>query len=202
MDAQLVLFDLGGVLIELGGVGELRVLAGMPDDEAVWRRWLGCRWVRAFERGQCTTEAFAEGLVRDWSLDVAPEDWLRRFLAWPLGLYEGAWDLVREIPSGVRTGCLSNTNEAHWARFARDWRLEDLFEVCFLSFRLGKVKPDPEMYEHVIQTSGCEAARILVLDDNRINVEAALAAGMQAEHVRGVEGARRVLGRRGIIGRP
>src|SRR5271163_530084 len=66
---EMVLFDLGGVLIQTGGVGPMRALSGMESDEALWARWLGCRWVRRFEAGACTPEEFAAGVVADWELD-------------------------------------------------------------------------------------------------------------------------------------
>ena len=58
---DLVLFDLGGVLIQPGGVAAMRALAGIDSDEALWARWLGCRWVQRFEAGGCTPEEFADG---------------------------------------------------------------------------------------------------------------------------------------------
>lgn len=47
-DFDYVLFDLGGLLIEVGGVRAMGDLAGIADDREVWRRWLTCRWVREF----------------------------------------------------------------------------------------------------------------------------------------------------------
>ena len=43
MDARsvdVVLFDLGGVLIDFGGVGPMKELSGITGDEELWRRWL------------------------------------------------------------------------------------------------------------------------------------------------------------------
>ena len=60
---DIVLFDLGGVLIELGGVRALRELADIASDDEVWRRWLTCPWVRTFESGQSSTAEFADGVV-------------------------------------------------------------------------------------------------------------------------------------------
>ena len=60
---DVVLFDLGGVLIELGGMGDMAAFASEPDDEEIWRRWLHCPWVRRFERGGCGAETFALRMV-------------------------------------------------------------------------------------------------------------------------------------------
>src|SRR6202035_2656115 len=60
---DLVLFDLGGVLIRPGGVAAMRALAGIDSDEALWARWLGCPWVQNFEAGGCTPGEVAGGMV-------------------------------------------------------------------------------------------------------------------------------------------
>ncbi len=87
---QVVLFDLGGVLIELGGVASMRELTGIDSDDELWRRWLGCPWVRRFESGQCSADEFAAGVVADWQLTVAPQVFLDAFEAWPVGPFPGA----------------------------------------------------------------------------------------------------------------
>ena len=48
---DVVLFDLGGVLVDFGGVQAMKELSGITDDDELWHRWLTCRWVREFERG-------------------------------------------------------------------------------------------------------------------------------------------------------
>jgi len=37
-EIDVVLFDLGGVLIRLGGMGDMAMLADERDDEEIWRR--------------------------------------------------------------------------------------------------------------------------------------------------------------------
>jgi FMN phosphatase YigB (HAD superfamily) len=59
---DLVLFDLGGVLIEVHGVHAMLELTGIKSEEELWRRWLTCRWVRRFESGGCSETEFAAGV--------------------------------------------------------------------------------------------------------------------------------------------
>ena len=68
---EFVLFDLGGVLVDPGGVGPLRTMSGIGSDEELWARWLGCPWVRRFEAGRCSPEEFAAGFVDDWGLGLS-----------------------------------------------------------------------------------------------------------------------------------
>jgi HAD superfamily hydrolase (TIGR01509 family) len=74
----------------------------------------------------------------------------------------------------------------------------DLFDHRFLSHELGLVKPDREIFEHVLARLGCPADRVLFLDDNLINVEGARAAGLHAERARGLAEVRSALARHGL----
>ena len=84
---DIVLFDLGGVLVDLGGVASMKDLAGIDDEEEIWQRWLTCRWVRGFERGECTPGGVcgrhrrrpigsltAPGVASPWGPPRAPAD--------------------------------------------------------------------------------------------------------------------------------
>jgi len=196
---EVVLFDLGGVLIRLKGVPVLAELARLDTDEEVWARWLSCRWVRDYERGRCSSEDFAAGVVADWGLELAPADFLERFRGWPDGVLEGAEELVTETRQHARVGCLSNMNPLHWHEQFAAWHLVTLFDWSFLSFELGLIKPDVEVFEHVAAALPVPPERVLFLDDNLINVEAARTVGFRSAHTRGVAEARAALVGAGLL---
>ena len=194
------MFDLGGVLAQFGGVERMRALAGVDDDEELWRRWLTCEWVRRFERGVCRPEDFAAGVVADWSLPVTGEVFLSEFTSWLVGPLPGAEELVaRTKASGAPVAVLSNTNQVHWEAGAGQWPLLGMFDRAFLSFEIGMVKPDREIFDHVVDELGVAARDVLFLDDNRMNVEQAHAAGLRAERVVGVSEARQALIAAGVL---
>jgi putative hydrolase of the HAD superfamily len=190
---EIVLFDLGGVLLEVGGVAPMRELSGIDTDEELWARWLGCRWVQQLEAGRCTPDEFAAGVVADWELTVAPAEFLATFGAWVNQPFPGAPELVAETSDAARIGCLSNTNAFQWDAHFGNLPLIDAFEFRFLSFELGLVKPDPAIFEAVAAGLPASPDRILFLDDNAVNVEAAVAYDFAARHVRGVSEARQAL---------
>jgi HAD superfamily hydrolase (TIGR01509 family) len=198
-EIEVVLFDLGGVLVDFGGVAPMRELAGIDSDDELWSRWLTCRWVRSFERGECSADDFATGVVGDWGLPVEPETFLDAFRSWPGGPLPGADALLRSVQRAVPAGCLSNTNALHWEhQFAR-WPILDAFDFRFLSFELGYVKPDRDVFDRVAQLLAAPPSRVLFLDDNALNVEGAAAAGFAAVHVRGVTEARQALVAAGVL---
>jgi FMN phosphatase YigB (HAD superfamily) len=190
---ELVLFDLGGVLIELSGVATMADLSGVDDERELWRRWLDCRWVRAFEAGRCSAEEFSRGVVDDWALPVSPAEFLDVFASWPVGPLDGAELLVRQTARQVPIGCLSNTNEVHWDGNAEHWPIVAEFGHRFVSHHMGRVKPDAEVFTWVADAVGVAPERVLFLDDVEVNVEGARAAGFRAERVVGVGSARKAL---------
>jgi putative hydrolase of the HAD superfamily len=198
-DFDIVLFDLGGVLIELGGVTSMRELTGIESDDELWRRWLACPWVRRYERGGCTPGEFAAGVVEEWGLTVEPAAFLDAFAAWPVGPYPGADELVGRVRAEVPVGCLSNTNVGHWDRNFSRWPLFEAFDHRFLSFELGLLKPDREVFDHVAALLELPPGRILFLDDNQQNVDGARDAGLVASRVRGVAEAEHALVDAGVL---
>jgi putative hydrolase of the HAD superfamily len=199
MTPQVVLFDLGGVLVDLGGVEEFGVLVGEFDEAEIWRIWLTSQTVRSFERGGCSGDEFAQRMVADHGLSISPGDFLQRFRNWPKGLIHGAAELVSGLAGHVRPACLSNTNELHWNEQVDAARLQALFETRFLSHEIGLVKPDREIFEHVVEDLGCAPEAILFLDDNQLNIDGARAAGLNAHRTVGVEAARSVLAEHGAL---
>ncbi len=196
---EIVLFDLGGVLLEVGGVAPMRELSGIETDEELWARWLGCRWVQQLEAGRCTPDEFAAGVVADWELTVSPSDFLAAFGAWVNQPFPGAPELVAETGGVARLGCLSNTNAFQWDAHFGALPLMGAFEFRFLSFELGLVKPDPAIFAAVAAGLPVPAERVLFLDDNAVNVDAAAAHGFAARHVRGIGEARRALVDTGVL---
>ena len=133
MATRAVLFDLGGVLIELGGVEHFGRLIGTGDEEKIWRTWLTSTWVRRYERGLCTRHEFAAGMREEHSLGLAEDEFLDLFLSWPRGLFDGAEQLVSSLTTEITPACLSNTNELHWGEQRDAEVLHRLFETRFLS---------------------------------------------------------------------
>ena len=181
---EAILFDLGGVMIELAGVE--RMLEWSPTlgtTEELWRRWLSSPAVRDYETGRTDRVTFADAIVGEFGLPVDAETFLGEFAWWPRALHPDAGAMLAALAPRYRLASLSNTNELHWHRFARDWDLPAMFHHNFPSFMVGKLKPDAEYFEHVLDALGIAADRALFVDDNRINVEAARAVGLHARQV-------------------
>lgn len=193
-----VLFDMGGVLVQLSPLDRQLDVQGMTSDE-FWDRWLTSAVVRSLERGECDVDRFAAGLIEEFELRAEPAEVIARFAAVPQGLFPGAAEMVEALDGEVVTGLLSNTNEVHWRTQPDAERIESLFDRHYVSYQLGLMKPDREIFDHVVSDLALPAERILFIDDNQINVDGARAAGLRAEVAKGPEAATAVLGDYGLV---
>jgi putative hydrolase of the HAD superfamily len=195
-----VLFDLGGIVVDVGGVERmLQWCPALPDTETLWRRWIESPSVRGYEAGRLAREAFARGVVDEFSLPVDERTFLDAFASWPRRVYDGAAELLDELRPRHLLASLSNTNELHWQRFRDEWNLPALFHHNFPSYAVGRLKPDADYFEHVLATIGVERGRALFVDDNAINVEAAQRVGLVARRALGPQGVREVLVGLGVL---
>lgn len=195
-----LLFDVGGVLVQLSGIETMLDWLGHTlTAEELWLRWLRSASVRQFETGLTEANEFALGVTREFNLDIAPARFLESFEGWPLGLYPGVMEMLARIPARYRRALLSNSNALHWPRLLNDMGLGAAFEHRFVSHLTGKIKPDSAAFEDVVNSLGCLPHEVLFLDDNMLNVEAAKKFGMHAARVAGPREAQRVLTEFGII---
>ena len=93
----------------------------------------------------------------------------------------------------------SNTNSLHWPRLMHEMGLAEAFDHHFPSHLTGKIKPDKNAFETVLEKMRWRPRSVLFLDDNLPNVETAASLGIQAFHVRGLDEARAVLERARVL---
>ncbi len=196
---QVILFDLGGVLVEFDGIAPLIALSGNKlDKEGARRFWLASPSVRKFETGKCSAEEFALSAVAELNLAMAPDVFLRQFVSWDRGPMDGALSLLDSLKPRFLLACLSNNNELHWNRLRGETDLPGKFHRCYLSHEIGLMKPDPESFNHVARDLGTNPERILFFDDNPECVDAARLLGFSAHRARGVGEVRAVLSELGL----
>lgn len=196
---EVILFDLGGVLVELGGVPKMIDWMDGIDVEGLWQRWLYSPVVRLFEGGKSTPETFADGVIAELNLPVGREEFLREFRLWLTGLYPGVEVLLGKLKGRFKLSCFSNTNELHWPVIRDGMGLGKLLDVNFISYEIGLLKPDLEAFQFIVDSLGCLPGRILFLDDNQLNVDAALSSGIVAHRVSGTEETKAKLESLGVL---
>ena len=193
---SLLLFDLGGVLIDTSGFANLnRVMPRPLDSTAIKERWLGSPSVRQFELGEISAPEFADRFIAEWEISAPANEFLTEFVSWPKGFYPGARELVRNLRQVCRVGCLSNSNALHWAKFNG---FDGEFDVALSSHLLGAIKPDHSAFTKALRACSAKADEVFYFDDLLTNVCVAQSIGMHAYHVDGFQSLLRVLKGKGL----
>lgn len=195
-EVQVVLLDLGGVLLNLHD--PLTTFGLDMHDDDFMETWLLSPSVRRFERGDTDASQFASEFVEEFALSYTAAEFLRRFESWPDAVHEGVPELLDAIGHRRRVALLSNTNEVHWNRPDIAGQLTPLLNHVFLSFQTRHAKPDLATFEDVLQHFGVDADKIVFFDDSPLNIDAARGCGMQALLTRGFDSLTRNLSRAGI----
>ena len=188
---NVLLFDLGGVLVEFSGVRDLAVLLqGRLSESEIVEQMSRYLPSEQFGLGKLSPEDFGNRFVKDWNLELPAQAFLREFQSWSKRLLPGAVELLTLLRPRFRLAALSNSNELHWERNTNDLGVTSLFEVAISSHQVGLYKPDPQMYLTALDRLGVLPDSVMFFDDVPANVTAALALGIRAFQVEGVEGVR------------
>ncbi|MCC8409066.1 HAD family phosphatase [Mucilaginibacter sp. UR6-1] len=140
----------------------------------------------AFDRGEITAAQFrnrireitGDNKLTDAQIDKAWNGML-------IGVAEGTHDLLLQLKDKYRTFLLSNINAIHY-EFIMNYLEKEfgfigndhLFEKTYYSHLTGKRKPEPGIFEQVLQENGLKAEETLFIDDSPQHLEAANKLGI------------------------
>ena len=187
MKTKVLLFDLGGVLLDFVGPEKLcAMLNGRFTLLQTRQMWPESPSLRKFELGHLSQESFADEFTREWDLRLSPEEFFTEFSSWCLAPLPGALALLEEFKGVAVLACLTNMNSAYWERVRDDMGFGSRFDHCYSSHEIGKLKPDSSAYQHVLSDLSCEPSEMVFFDDTWRNVEAARELGIRGYQTRGV----------------
>lgn len=183
---EAVLFDLGGVIIDI-------------DWQPMFRHWarhsplsaadMAARFAMdapyaEHERGRLDAMDYFAHLREVMHYEGSAAEMVAGWNSIFTGEIKATVDLVRRIRQDVPCYLLTNTNPTHETAWRRDYAgAIELFEQVFVSSTIGHRKPDRAAFEVVAARTGIALERFLFLDDTAENVVGARAAGLTAAHV-------------------
>lgn len=191
--------DVYGTLVDTGGVVEaLREVVGedAPAFSDAWRQHqLGYSWRRALMRdyvdfGTCTAQALDHTATTTGTrLTEEQRDGLlaayRTLPAFP----DVAPALDRLAAAGRRLVAFTNGPVAAAEELLGGAGVREHLHDIVSADEVGSFKPDPAVYEHLLQRVGVTAGRAVVVSSNSFDVLGAKHAGLQAAWVRRTDAA-------------
>ncbi|PTY37712.1 hypothetical protein BGP77_14600 [Saccharospirillum sp. MSK14-1] len=191
-----LIFDMGGVLVRLQWHQQVTVLLGRDVPfEQIHALWGNARSTHAFETGRLDFEAFTDALIEEFGLALSRDEVQHRFRAMLDNDFDDSVPLLTDLNADGRytLSLLSNTNPCHLAMVKERNTIWPLIERPFTSLDFGLMKPDPAIYQAVLDALNARPEECWFFDDGIHNVEAARALGMNAEQVFGPNDIRSLL---------
>ncbi len=183
-DLKLAIFDLGQVCFrthlercyleweDMAGIRPGSVSRDFPLDDQY----------EDYERGTMSGRSYAEYfcMLNELSLDF--EEWKEGWNAMFGEVIEPTRKtIVAMKKAGLKVVALSNTNATHVETWQETYgELMALFDQVYLSNEMGMRKPEPRVYEHVLNQHECEASQAVYFDDKRENISAGSRVGIES----------------------
>jgi putative hydrolase of the HAD superfamily len=183
LPGRTVIFDYGGVISLPQAAADLDVIADLAgvgrDSERFWRAYYAHR--DGLDRGSSGVAAYWRAIAGDvgarWGDARVHELWAADFRSW-LSINPGTIEVIADLKAGGTALALLSNAGPDFGGYLRRGRLGDFFAACYVSGELGLIKPQPEIYQHVLDDLGISAAEAVFTDDREANVRAAQALGI------------------------
>ena len=190
-----LVFDLGGVIVPLNRISCLRAfdeVIGYRDFEQILSSYRQHGYFEKFETGAISSRKFRQ-IIRSHaspSADGKPRNITDRQIDYCLNRFlsdipQDRIDALLFFRNDYRMLLLSNTNPIgmDYCRklfMDKGYRITDIFERLYLSYKMKLAKPDPEIYRRMIEDSGIIPEETLYIDDYAANVTAGKEAGLHS----------------------
>lgn len=184
---MLYIFDLGNVIVD---IDFNRVLGVWSDLGRVPLATLQSRFrmgdeFEQHERGEISDEAFAAKLCEELDIALSYEQFAAGWQAVFVGVRPEVIAIMHKLrEQGDRVVILSNTNQLHCTFWPAHYpEVEKAADKLYLSQEMGLRKPEPEIYQQLLNAEEASAEEAIFFDDNLANIEAAKALGIHSVHV-------------------
>ncbi|MBT3320689.1 MAG: HAD family phosphatase [Anaerolineae bacterium] len=186
MSIKVVIFDMGGVLVRTEDTAP-RAALGLRFGKRYTELdqiFFGNKSSLRASRGEISAREHMQYVMRTLDLpetDKSIDDFVDEFF---LGdKVDGEIiDYIQSLRPRYKTVMLSNAWDNLRKILVNKWKIADAFDEVFISAEMGLAKPDPKIYEMVIEKLSIAPEECVFIDDFIENIEAARKLGMHGIH--------------------
>ncbi len=187
MEIKVILFDLGGVLININFFNFKQLLLKFKNTNKR-KEILDQEYELIFKKyhqGLISDTIFYEEICAIFNIKeqaLSKSFFFKEFNKIVLNLNEEVFTILKKIKEKKRYNliCLSNINPSHLNILKNKfWGIMEYFNELVFSNEYHSVKPDQEIYKIILQKTQCMPEEILLIDDSIENIEAAKKIGFQ-----------------------
>ena len=174
---MIVIFDLGGVLVNLDWDKVCDTLQQHTDSKDVRSEVVNGPIVISAMEGALTTRAYHQELCRKLKANFAYEEFVEIWNGL-LSANDAIVPVVERLKADHRLVLASNTDPIHFAYSIEHFPVLKNFERYFLSYEMKLLKPDAAYYRYVLEALDVPANDCVFIDDRPENVDAAQGVGI------------------------
>jgi putative hydrolase of the HAD superfamily len=182
VEQPILLFDLGNILVRLHNVDRFwQGKEAEPGSIPYALRWGSSKAVWRLETGQIRdfVEFYREA-CSELGIILDQEEFYQEYLKIIGEPFEWTLPILNALYSRFSLQLLSNTSFYHWQHCSQTLGLGRFFDQIFVSYELGCMKPDPEIFQRALNEIGQSPETIYYFDDRPENVETATKFGINA----------------------
>jgi FMN phosphatase YigB (HAD superfamily) len=184
----LVVLDAGRVLVDLNVKAFLGELSARCDREITLPLPFDLdALMLPVYLGKQSCDGLREKLSRALEITLAPDEWPALWCTILSGEVAGMREALTKLRQAFRLVALSNTDEVHWSFALKQFPIFRLLDGWVVSYEEGLAKPDPAIYQTVVERFCPGEQPFFFTDDMPHFVEAAQRLGWEAAVFRGPE---------------
>jgi putative hydrolase of the HAD superfamily len=142
--------------------------------------------------GAAYWRAIAADIGASWDSARVHELWTADFRSW-LSVNPATVDVLADLHAGRTPLALLSNAGPDYGSYFRHGPLGDRFSACYVSGELGLLKPDPQIYRHVLDDLGIAPADAVFIDNKESNVAGAESLGITGHVFTGADALRKFL---------
>ena len=193
MTIKVIIFDLGGVIIELDYSNFYNKIITLSSSENPRTRTMleFFRQSDLYHQGKMSDEDFYQlacNLLQVCMLNQS--EFYKAFNSIVSHPIPEAIDLLKKLKelNEYKLIAMSNVNASHWDYILRkNWDFLDYFNELILSHKVKITKPDPKIFKYAIKKARCKPKEIVFVDDGSNNVRSAKKLGIIGIHFINIE---------------
>ena len=180
------IFDLGGVLsVPMDIKGLYNQIEWKINYDEFVKKFNFSKETEKAHKGELKTKEFFEYLKQYMNEDVTLSEFKDMYINNNI-FFQDTIQIIKYLKKLEYTVCLlSNLKEIDYEKFLQNFDTS-IFDEMFLSYKLGMLKPDDNIYQYVIDKLKASPEDIYFFDDNKENVDSAIRNGIQAYQVTGL----------------
>lgn len=178
-EIKLVMFDLGNVIFFFDHMITCSKLSeySKKDSKYIYDFIFKSNLSKNYDTGKISSRELFSTVSSILDQKI-PFEKFKHFWSEIFQLNDGIEEVISWVKTHAEIAVLSNTDELHFSYIKNKFEIISEFDYTFLSYKIGYLKPEKEIFEYAINKTGILPQKIIHIDDIQCFVDAAKKSGI------------------------